>query len=76
MTIRLNLLAVLLLACIAQEAGPLSSYKVKVLDLNFHIVDLHTRIEDLGVKKTANVRHREGINRPKQRSRQAFQAGE
>jgi outer membrane protein OmpA-like peptidoglycan-associated protein len=51
---RVTLLALVPLACLAQEDGALSSYKTKILDLNFKVVDMNTNVEELQVKETAN----------------------
>lgn len=50
MIMRLTLLALVPLACLAQEAGPVSSPKLKVLDLKFKFLDLKSKVEDMGAK--------------------------
>lgn len=50
---RLTLLVLLPLVCLAQEEGPLSSYKSKILDLKAKVVDMATNVEELQVKETA-----------------------
>jgi len=51
------LLILLPLGCLAQEFGPVSSPKLKILDLNFRVEDLGGKVEDLRVKEsTTEVR--------------------
>jgi outer membrane protein OmpA-like peptidoglycan-associated protein len=53
MTMRRILLILLPLACIAQETGPVSSLKLKILDLQFRVEDMGGKVEDLHIKETA-----------------------
>lgn len=53
MIMRLTLLALIPLACLAQETGPVSAPKLKIVGLHFRVEDMGGKVEDLRVKETA-----------------------
>lgn len=50
---RITLLALIPLACLAQETGPVIAPRIKIVDLKFRVESMGGKVEDLRVKETA-----------------------